>query len=107
MEAAKKNQWMLYLSTFVAVCGSYEFGCCVGYSSPMQSAITEDLNLSTSEYSVFASILTFGAMIGAITIGPIIDSFGRKGALRISCAFCFVGWLAIYFAEVSILKIEN
>lgn len=23
------DQWMVYLSTFVAVCGSYEFGCCV------------------------------------------------------------------------------
>ena len=25
----KGDQWMVYLSTFVAVCGSYEFGCCV------------------------------------------------------------------------------
>ena len=27
----KKNEslWMVYFSTFVAVCGSYEFGCCV------------------------------------------------------------------------------
>lgn len=23
------NLWMVYLSTFVAICGSYEFGCCV------------------------------------------------------------------------------
>ncbi|XP_062018549.1 sugar transporter ERD6-like 7 isoform X2 [Rosa rugosa] len=77
--SSKEDQWMVYLSTFVAVCGSYEFGCCVGYSSPTQSAITEDLNLSVSEYSVFGSILTFGAMIGAITIGPITDFVGRKG----------------------------
>ncbi|XP_004292610.1 PREDICTED: sugar transporter ERD6-like 7 [Fragaria vesca subsp. vesca] len=96
---SKEDQGMVYLSTFVAVCGSYEFGCCLGYSSPTQSAITEDLNLSTSEYSLFGSILTFGAMIGAITIGPITDFIGRKGALRMSCAFCVVGWLAIYFAE--------
>lgn len=25
--SAKGDQWMVYLSTFVAVCGSYEFGC--------------------------------------------------------------------------------
>lgn len=25
----KENLWMVYLSTFVAVCGSYEFGACV------------------------------------------------------------------------------
>ncbi|BFG43233.1 hypothetical protein CerSpe_295070 [Prunus speciosa] len=93
------NPWMVYLSTFVAVCGSYEFGCCAGYSSPTQSAIREDLSLSLAEYSVFGSILTFGAMIGAITIGPITDLLGRKGALRVSSAFCVAGWLAIYFSK--------
>lgn len=25
----KEQLWMVYLSTFVAVCGSYEFGTCV------------------------------------------------------------------------------
>ncbi|GLU07486.1 hypothetical protein SLE2022_244420 [Rubroshorea leprosula] len=96
------NHWMVYLCTVVAVCGSYEFGCGVGYSSPTQSAIMEDLSLSTAEYSLFGSILTFGAMIGAITCGPIADIFGRKGAMRISCAFTIAGWLAIYFSKGSL-----
>ncbi|KAM1001588.1 hypothetical protein TB2_007951 [Malus domestica] len=98
-EGRRGDQWMVYLSTLVAVCGSYEFGCCVGYSSPTQSAIREDLNLTLAEYSVVGSILTIGAMVGAITIGPIADFLGRKGALRVSSAFCFAGWLAIYFSE--------
>ncbi|TQD86489.1 hypothetical protein C1H46_027978 [Malus baccata] len=97
--SSRGDQWMVYLSTFVAVCGSFEFGSCVGYSSPTQSAIREDLGLTLAEFSVFGSILTFGAMIGAITIGPITDFLGRKGALRVSCAFCVVGWLAIYFSK--------
>ncbi|XP_004290698.1 PREDICTED: sugar transporter ERD6-like 7 [Fragaria vesca subsp. vesca] len=97
--AHEGHRWMVYLSTFVAVCGSYEFGCCAGFSSPTQDAITDDLSLSLAEYSMFGSILTFGAMIGAITIGPIADFIGRKGAMRVSSAFCVAGWLAIYFAE--------
>ncbi|CAM8911195.1 unnamed protein product [Rhodiola kirilowii] len=40
---------MVLLSTFVAVCGSFEFGSCVGYSAPTQSAIREDLNLSLAQ----------------------------------------------------------
>nr|GMD17115.1 sugar transporter ERD6-like 7 [Ipomoea batatas] len=93
------DRWMVYLSTFVAVCGSYAFGSCAGYSSPTQSAISQDLNFSIAEYSLFGSILTFGAMVGAITSGPIADFVGRKGAMRVSSIFCVAGWLAIYFAE--------
>ncbi|CAN1176326.1 Sugar transporter ERD6-like 7 [Linum perenne] len=79
--SSSKNEslFMVYFSTFVAVCGSYEFGCCAGFSSPTQDAITEDLSLSLAEYSVFGSILTFGAMIGAVTSGPLADLLGRKG----------------------------
>ncbi|CAI0426352.1 unnamed protein product [Linum tenue] len=100
-KSSRKNEslWMVYLSTFVAVCGSYVFGCGVGFSSPTQDAIREDLSLSLAEYSVFGSILTFGAMIGAITSGPLSDLLGRKGAMRLSSAICAAGWLAIYLAK--------
>ncbi|XP_021279495.1 sugar transporter ERD6-like 7 [Herrania umbratica] len=97
--SSKANFWMVYVSTFVAVCGSFEFGSCAGYSSPTQTAIREDLSLTIAEYSVFGSILTFGAMIGAITSGPIADFIGRKGAMRTATGFCVAGWLAIYFAK--------
>ncbi|XP_039155601.1 sugar transporter ERD6-like 7 [Eucalyptus grandis] len=70
-----------------------------GYSSTTQDAIVEELSLSTAEYSVFGSILTFGAMVGAITGGPIADFVGRKWTMRIASALCVAGWLAIYFAE--------
>ncbi|XP_027353497.1 sugar transporter ERD6-like 7 isoform X2 [Abrus precatorius] len=99
VHASKGHPWMVYFTTFVAVCGSYEFGTCAGYSSPTQDAIRKDLNLSLAEYSLFGSILTFGAMIGAITSGPIADFIGRKGAMRVSSAFCVAGWLVIYFSE--------
>ncbi|XP_062176447.1 sugar transporter ERD6-like 16 [Alnus glutinosa] len=90
---------IVLLSTFVAVCGSFEFGSCVGYSAPTQSAIREDLKLSLAEYSMFGSILTIGAMLGAITSGRIADFIGRKGAMKISAGFCIIGWLAIYFSK--------
>ncbi|KAJ6323522.1 hypothetical protein OIU76_010931 [Salix suchowensis] len=89
---------MVLLCTFVAVCGSFEFGSCVGYSAPTQSAIREDLNLSIAEYSMFGSILTIGAMFGAITSGRIADFIGRKGAMRMSACFCITGWLAVFFS---------
>ncbi|KAL9670455.1 hypothetical protein QQ045_008007 [Rhodiola kirilowii] len=90
---------MVLLSTFVAVCGSFEFGSCVGYSAPTQSAIRENLNLSLAQYSMFGSILTIGAMIGAATSGRIADFMGRKGAMRVSAGSCITGWLAVYFSK--------
>ncbi|PKI59402.1 hypothetical protein CRG98_020161 [Punica granatum] len=105
-DTQKGQSWMAYFSTFIAVCGSYEFGTCAGYSSPTQSGIRRDLNLSLAEYSGFGSILTFGAMIGAITGRPIANFIGRKGTVRMASGFCVAGWLAIYFAEVSIFIAE-
>ncbi|KAK4773182.1 hypothetical protein SAY87_028201 [Trapa incisa] len=94
---------MVLLSTSIAVCGSFEFGSCIGYSAPTQSAIREDLNLSLPQYSIFGSILTIGAMLGAVTSGRIADFLGRKGAMRLSAGFCIAGWLAVYFSKLMII----
>ncbi|PNX90307.1 sugar transporter ERD6-like 5-like protein, partial [Trifolium pratense] len=89
----------LILSTFVAVFGSYVFGTAIGYSSPTQSRIMIDLNLGVSQFSIFGSILTIGAMIGAIVSGTIADYVGRRLAMGFSQLFCILGWLAITSAK--------
>ncbi|XP_059648575.1 sugar transporter ERD6-like 5 isoform X3 [Cornus florida] len=92
---------MVVLSTFIAVCGSYAFGAAIGYSSPAESGIMDDLGLSVAEYSVFGSILTIGAMLGAVTSGKIADHIGRRGTMGISEIFCIMGWFAILLSEVA------
>ncbi|XP_006663074.1 sugar transporter ERD6-like 16 isoform X2 [Oryza brachyantha] len=93
---------MVIASTGVAVLGSFVFGVSIGYSAPTQSKIREDLQLSLSEYSVFGSIITIGAMIGAVASGHLADVTGRKGAMRASALACIVGWLAIFFAQSAV-----
>ncbi|XP_057499280.1 sugar transporter ERD6-like 5 [Actinidia eriantha] len=90
---------VVVLSTLVAVFGSFVFGSAVGFSSPAQSGIMDDLGLSLAEYSVFGSILTVGAMFGAIMSGKIADLFGRRGTMGFAEVFCTIGWLAIVLAE--------
>lgn len=80
----------------------------VGYSSPARSGVMNDLGLTVAQvciifpliwmehvcvcvivcvlrllsilqYSVFGSILTIGAMIGAVVSGRIADYIGRRG----------------------------
>ncbi|XP_077218123.1 sugar transporter ERD6-like 5 isoform X2 [Tasmannia lanceolata] len=93
--------WMVLLSTLVAVSGSFEFGTSVGYSSPTEPGIMDDVGLSLAQFSVFGSILTIGAMIGAIMSGHIADFLGRRGAMGLSDIFCITGWLAIFFSKAA------
>ncbi|KAL7239388.1 hypothetical protein ACSBR2_005320 [Camellia fascicularis] len=72
---------VLLLGTFVSVSGSFSFGSACGYSSPAESGIMEDLGLSTIEYSVFASIMTIGGMLGAVVSGKIADLIGRRSLM--------------------------
>ncbi|XP_021283311.1 sugar transporter ERD6-like 5 isoform X2 [Herrania umbratica] len=90
---------VLVFSTFVAVCGSFCYGCALGYSSPAEFGIMEDLGLSVAAYSVFGSIMTVGGMVGAILSGRLADLIGRRRTMWFSEVFCTAGWLAIAFGQ--------
>ncbi|KAK1423683.1 hypothetical protein QVD17_18990 [Tagetes erecta] len=92
---------VLVFSTFVAVCGSFVYGSAIGFSSPAQTGMMDDFGMSLAEYSVFGSILTIGAMVGAIMSGKIADQLGRKWTMGVSQVFCLLGWLAILYSQVS------
>ncbi|XP_044483761.1 sugar transporter ERD6-like 5 [Mangifera indica] len=89
----------LIFSSVVAVCGSYVYGHAVGYSSPAESGIVDDLGLTTAQYAVFSSILTIGAMLGAVISGRIADFIGRRWAMGISELICIAGWVLMIFAK--------
>ncbi|XP_074592037.1 sugar transporter ERD6-like 5 [Curcuma longa] len=97
--SASPSLWMVVASTAVAVSGSFEFGMSVGYSSPSQSGIMQDLNLSLPQYSLFGSILTIGAMIGAILSGRVADLIGRRSAMAVSDVLCITGWIFIFLTK--------
>ncbi|TYG47110.1 hypothetical protein ES288_D11G311700v1 [Gossypium darwinii] len=87
---------ILGLSIFMAACITFGFGCAIGYSSPTQSSIMEDLGLSVAEFSLFGSILSIGSLIGAAISGKITDLFGRK----LLVLQLMVGWGASFMYVV-------
>ncbi|KAK3200375.1 hypothetical protein Dsin_023790 [Dipteronia sinensis] len=90
---------VVFFSSFIALCGSFAFGCCSGFSSPAESGILNDLGISIAAYSVFASLMTIGGLTGALVSGKIADLIGRRGAMWLSDLFFIVGWLAIAFSK--------
>ncbi|XP_016495255.1 sugar transporter ERD6-like 5 isoform X2 [Nicotiana tabacum] len=59
----------------------------------------DDLGLSIAEYSVFASIMTFGGMIGALISGKVADIFGRRVTMWLLDLFFILGWCSIIFGK--------
>ncbi|XP_059648564.1 sugar transporter ERD6-like 5 isoform X2 [Cornus florida] len=101
---------VVLFSNFITACGCFGYGCASGFSSPAESGIMEDLGLSTSEYSVFGSVMTVGGMLGAIVSGKVADVIGRRSGAwvlyfgRLSMGFgigllCYVA--PIYSAEIT------
>ncbi|WKA02956.1 hypothetical protein VitviT2T_021102 [Vitis vinifera] len=90
---------VLVFSVAVVFCGSFTLGCALGYSSPAESGIMDDLGLSIAGYSVFSSLLTLGATISGVTSGRTTDLIGPRGTMWLSEIFCSTGWLAIVFSK--------
>ncbi|XP_042988438.1 sugar transporter ERD6-like 5 isoform X3 [Carya illinoinensis] len=100
---------VLFVCTFAAACAAFTGGCLVSYTSPAESGIIADLSLTVTEYSFFGSIMTAGAMIGAVISGRMTDFIGRRlgawlldlGRLSLGIGFgltCYVG--PAYLAEI-------
>nr|GMD08566.1 sugar transporter ERD6-like 5 isoform X1 [Ipomoea batatas] len=99
-ESAAGITFVVVLCTIVAASGSLAYGFSVGYSSPAEFGIMDDLSLSIAQYSVFGSILTFGGMIGALISGRIAESIGRRLTMWLLEIFFMVGWVLIIFGKV-------
>ncbi|GJN31556.1 hypothetical protein PR202_gb19968 [Eleusine coracana subsp. coracana] len=82
--------WMVFLSTAVAVWGSFEFGTCVGYSAPTQARIMSDIGLSNSQVPVFISEIAPKDIRGGLTTSNQVSSSG-------TFLGCFLTGLSFYF----------
>ncbi|XP_065851807.1 sugar transporter ERD6-like 7 [Euphorbia lathyris] len=94
---------IVIFSTIIAICGSLGSGCASGYSSPAETGIREDLDMSVAAYSVFGSLVTVGGVIGSLLSGKMADFIGRRFTMWVAEFFFILGWLFIIFAQGSLL----
>ncbi|XP_004305031.1 PREDICTED: sugar transporter ERD6-like 10-like [Fragaria vesca subsp. vesca] len=58
---------VVVLSTLVALCGSFGYGCAIGYSSSAESGIVEDLGLTVAAVPIYIAEITPRDLRGAFT----------------------------------------
>ncbi|EXC31838.1 Sugar transporter ERD6-like 5 [Morus notabilis] len=97
---------VVVLSTLVALSGAFFAGCAIGYTSPAESGIIEDLDFSIAAYSVFGSMVMVGGIMGGLVNGKLTDLTGRRAAMGISEVLSTAGWLAIAFGQVPVYIAE-
>ncbi|XP_057814286.2 sugar transporter ERD6-like 4 [Cryptomeria japonica] len=98
---SKESSTSALLCTLIVALGPLQYGFTNGYSSPTESSIMTDLNLTIAEFSLFGSLSNVGAMIGAMVSGLLADYIGRKGALVVASIPNILGWIAICLAKDS------
>ncbi len=64
------------------------------------------LDLTEIESGTLFSILPFGILIGSVLFGPVVDKFGYRLLLAVSCILLFAGFEGVAYAvDQKILKI--
>ncbi|MCX6253144.1 MAG: MFS transporter [Bacteroidia bacterium] len=92
---------------FWAACtGMLLFGICLITLGSVASDLREKLQLDEISSGTLFSILPIGILTGSLVFGPIVDKFGYKILLAISCVFMFAGFEGIAYApSTGLLKI--
>lgn len=78
---------------FFAALGGLLFGYDTGSISGAILFIEKQLSLNSWQQGSVVSAVLLGAILGAVTIGPFSDRFGRRKLLMVTSIIFFVGGL--------------
>ena len=91
---------------FAACFGMLLFGICLITLGSVASGLRVKFQLDELSAGTLFSILPLGILTGSLLFGPIVDKYGYKILLTVSCIFMFMGFEGIAYAHsTGLLKI--
>ena len=99
LSAEPSNDFLPILLTVVSCLGSLLFGFHIGFSSPFEDAVLQTERLGKQQLDLMFSLISIGAVIGALTSGPFSASFGRRTGIVFSSVPYVIGSLLMVWAH--------
>lgn len=89
----------LIFVAIIALVNAINFGLAVGYSSPAIPSMIRRGIIDQETSGWFGSLLTIGALLGAVVGGWLLDKIGRKWCLTITSLAFTLGFLSLASAS--------
>ncbi|GFY40452.1 solute carrier family 2, facilitated glucose transporter member 12 [Trichonephila inaurata madagascariensis] len=102
----KKNGYPMYVifGAVVASVGGVLFGYDIGITSGALLQLRDDFNLTSFEQELVVSSVLVGALCASFFGGNIVDTWGRKAGIGLSCILFIIGAVVLFFS-VSVIMI--
>lgn len=94
----RHQKWMLIWISVTAALGGFLFGYDTGVISGATLFIRKQFHTTTFQEELIISIVSFGAIFGALVAGPLSDKFGRKKIILGDGLLFIIGAFALAFA---------
>lgn len=95
-------------SVFIAACiGMSFFGVSMITMGAVLPSLTEKLALTDLQAGALVTFLPVGLLVGSLLFGPIVDRFGHKALMLLSCVVVLAGLEGIaFFKEIPLLQLS-
>lgn len=74
-------------------------GTVIGWSSPAEALVTNDVGLSTEEFTWISSIMPVGAAFGCLFVAAVQDRIGRKWTMIVLAPIFCISWALLGLAN--------
>ncbi|GBM60911.1 Solute carrier family 2, facilitated glucose transporter member 12 [Araneus ventricosus] len=97
-EKKKCQSMYVTFAAIVASVGGVLFGYDIGITSGALLQLREDFHLTSFEQEMVVSSVLIGAFFSSFVGGNIVDSWGRKVGISISCLLFIIGAIILFFS---------